>query len=103
MLITEKDKDDTVIIKTESKNGAVISRESYEVKNYKIENYNNMTSKIGEQAKIRVDELPKGTVQKVVIDARGQKLTAETEIKTINDIVKKSNGIINAENIFFIK
>ena len=60
-----------------------------------------MTLKIGEQAKIRVDELPKGTVQKVVIDARGQKLTAETEIKTINDIVKKSNGIINAENIFF--
>ncbi|WP_338941314.1 hypothetical protein [Fusobacterium nucleatum] len=95
--------DDTVIIKTETKNGTVISRESYEVKNYKIENYNNMTSKIAEQAKRRVDELPKGTVQKVVIDARGQKLTAETEIKTINDIVKKSNGIINAENIFFIK
>jgi len=68
-----------------------------------IENYNNMTSKIAEQAKRRVDELPEGTVQKVVIDARGQKLTAETEIKTINDIVKKSNGIINAENIFFIK
>ena len=42
-----------------------------------IENYNNMTSKIAEQAKRRVDELPKGTVQKVVIDARGQKLTAE--------------------------
>jgi len=40
--------DDTVIIKTETKNGTVISRESYEVKNYKIENYNNMTSKIGE-------------------------------------------------------
>ena len=95
--------DDTVIIKTETKNGTVISRESYEVKNYKIENYNNMTSKIAEQAKVRLKELPEGTVQKVVIDARGQKLTAETEIKTINDIVKKSNGIINAENIFFIK
>ena len=95
--------DDTVIIKTETKNGTVISRESYEVKNYKIENYNNMTSKIGEQAKIRVNELPKGTVQKVVIDTRGQNLTTEIEAKTINDIVKKSNGIINAENIFFIK
>ncbi|MBR8734822.1 hypothetical protein IX329_002437 [Fusobacterium necrophorum] len=95
--------DDTVIIKTETKNGVVTSRESYEVKNYKIENYNNMTSKIGEQAKIRVDELPKGTVQKVVIDARGQKLTTEIETKTIDDIVKKSNGIISPENIFFIK
>ena len=95
--------DDTVIIKTETKNGTVISRESYEVKNYKIENYNNMTSKIGEQAKVRLKELPEGTVQKVVIDTRGQNLTTEIEAKTINDIVKKSNGIINAENIFFIK
>ncbi|MDO4691232.1 MAG: hypothetical protein Q4A58_08065, partial [Fusobacterium sp.] len=30
--------DDTVIMKTETKNGVVTSRESYEVKNYKIEN-----------------------------------------------------------------
>lgn len=62
-----------------------------------------MTSKIGEQAKVRLKELPEGTVQKVVIDTRGQNLTTEIEDKTINDIVKKSNGIINAENIFFIK
>lgn len=40
--------DDIVIIKIEIKNGIVISRESYEVKNYKIENYNNMILKIVE-------------------------------------------------------
>ncbi|MDO4691236.1 MAG: hypothetical protein Q4A58_08085, partial [Fusobacterium sp.] len=61
------------------------------------------TSKIGEQAKIRLKELPENTVQKVVIDARGQKLTAEIETKTIDEIIRKSDGIIKSEDIFFVK
>ena len=58
--------------------------ESFEIKNYSVKNYDNMTSVIGKQAVQRANELPKETIQRVIIDARGQ-----------------SHGIIKKENILF--
>ena len=66
-----------------------------------------MTSVIGKQAIQRANELPKETVQRVIIDARGQSLgkTVQEQMlkkeKVIDDIVRKSNGIIKKENILF--
>ncbi len=81
--------------------------ESFEIKNYLVKNYDNMTSVIGKQAIQRANELPKETVQRVIIDARGQSLgkTVQEQMlkkeKVIDDIVRKSNGIIKKENILF--
>ena len=81
--------------------------ESFEIKNYLVKNYDNMTSVIGKQAVQRANELPKETIQRVIIDARGQSLgnTVQEQIlkkqQLIDDIVRKSNGIIKKENILF--
>ena len=81
--------------------------ESFEIKNYLVKNYDNMTSVIGKQAIQRANELPKETVQRVIIDARGQSLgkTVQEQMlkkeQVIDDIVRKSNGIIKKENILF--
>ena len=81
--------------------------ESFEIKNYLVKNYDNMTSVIGKQAIQRANELPKETVQRVIIDVRGQSLgkTVQEQMlkkeQVIDDIVRKSNGIIKKENILF--
>jgi len=81
--------------------------ESFEIKNYLVKNYDNMTSVIGKQAVQRANELPKETIQRVIIDARGQSLgkTVQEQMlkkeQVIDDIVRKSNGIIKKENILF--
>ena len=49
--------------------------ESYEMKNYKIKNHNNMDKTIVEQYEKRKKELPIGTRQNIIIDARGQGIT----------------------------
>ena len=83
------------------KNGKLV--ETYEVKNYKKENYDNMASKIGEQAIKRAKNLPDNPVQKVIIDARGQKITKEIKQNVIKKIIEKSNEIIKEENIIFME
>ena len=66
-----------------------------------------MTSVIGKQAIQRVSELPEGAVQRILIDARGQSLgnTVQEQMlkkqQVIDDIVRKSNGIIKKENVLF--
>ena len=81
--------------------------ESFEIKNYLVKNYDKMTNVIGKQAIQRANELPKETVQRVIIDARGQSLgkTVQEQMlkkeQVIDDIVRKSNGIIKKENILF--
>lgn len=77
--------------------------ESFEIKNYLVKNYDNMMSVIGKQAIQRANELPKEMIQ----DARGQSLgkTVQEQMlkkeQVIDDIVRKSNGIIKKENILF--
>ena len=81
--------------------------ESFEIKNYSVKNYDDMTSVIGKQAIQRASELPKETVQRVIIDARGQSLgkTVQEQMlkkqQVIDDIVRKSNGTIKPENVMF--
>ena len=58
-----------------------------------------MTSNIAKQAKERVDNLPMGAVQEIVVDARGQVTTPAIRKRIIADIVRKSGGIITAKNI----
>jgi hypothetical protein len=58
-----------------------------------------LTSNIAKQAKDRVDNLPPEAVQKIVVDARGQVITEAIEIRIKADIIRKSGGIIKAENI----
>ena len=66
-----------------------------------------MTSVIGKQAIQRANELPKETVQRVIIDVRGQSLgkTVQEQMlkkqQVIDDIVRKSNGTIKPENVMF--
>lgn len=85
-----------------SEKGAV--KETFEMKNYIAKNHSNMTSTIGKQAIKGAKELPEGTVQNIVIDIRGQMNSFDTNFKDriIKDIVRKSDGIILKENIFFM-
>lgn len=85
-----------------SEKGAV--KETFEMKNYIAKNHSSMTSTIGKQAIKRAKELPEGTVQNIVIDIRGQinSFDASFKDRIIKDIVRKSDGIISKENIFFM-
>lgn len=83
------------------KNGNVV--ETYEVKNYDLNNYSSMTSLIGKQAIQRENNIPKTAVQKVVIDVRGQNITPEMREQVIEDITRKSNNIIERNNIIFME
>jgi hypothetical protein len=77
---------------------------SVEVKNYDISRPGGigaLTRDISKQAKERAVQLPVNTVQRVMIDVRGQALSLDARRKIENDIVKKSNGIVKIENIVF--
>jgi hypothetical protein len=58
-----------------------------------------LTSNIAKQAKEREVNLPKGAVQEIIVDARGQVVSKPVAERIIADIVRKSGGIIKAENI----
>ena len=77
---------------------------SIEVKNYDIhDNRNGLINIIAEQAIERAKHLPKGMVQRVVIDLRGQGYK-QIDLDDISDkIMKKSNGTIKLENIEFLR
>ena len=62
-----------------------------------------MTSSIGKQAIQRANNLPETAVQKIVIDVRGQNVTPEMREKVIDDIIRKSNNIIDKNNIMFME
>jgi hypothetical protein len=75
-----------------------------EVKNYDIGKYaDNLINSVSKQAIERQNHLPNGMQQQVVIDVRGQHLTPALELKIRQEIVQKSNGIINREQIEFLK
>jgi hypothetical protein len=63
-----------------------------------------LISKTVKQAIDRAKQLPPGTVQKIIIDLRGQANIQEEWLREIIvGIVTESKGVIQAENIFFIK
>ena len=73
---------------------------SIEVKNYDIQNnINGLIDNVSKQAIERKKHLPSGVQQLVVIDIRGQKITAAQQFKIKQGIKNKSNGIIKPEQI----
>ena len=74
--------------------------ESFEMKNYKLQNYDNMANTIVKQVEQRRKNLPLTvTKQNIVIDARGQGITAVQEKEIIQKIIDKSNGTIKKSDI----
>ncbi|MBC8064653.1 MAG: hypothetical protein H7Y17_07470, partial [Chlorobia bacterium] len=74
---------------------------STEVKNYTITgNSNTLSSNIAQQAQARAQQLPAGMQQKIIVDVRGQIMTPAQEVRLIQDVVAKSNGVIRPNNIF---
>ena len=58
-----------------------------------------MVKTIVEQYEKRKNELPIGTRQNIVIDARGQGITSIQEKEIIQKIIDKSNGTIKKSDI----
>ena len=70
------------------------------MKNYKLQNYDNMANTIVKQVEQRRKNLPLTvTKQNIVIDARGQGITYSHEQKIIQKIIEKSNGTIKKSDI----
>ncbi|EGJ4519167.1 hypothetical protein IM076_005173, partial [Escherichia coli] len=75
---------------------------SVEVKNYTIStNSNGLINNISKQAIERQQHLPKGMKQEVIIDIRGQKVSAKEQAAIRKSIADKSNGIISISSIRF--
>jgi len=83
-----------------STNGAA----SFEVKNYNVAtNQSGLIKNVSQQAIQRQANLPPGMKQQVVIDIRGQAVTAAQERVIVQGIVQKSNGIIDPNYIRFMR
>lgn len=70
---------------------------SLEVKNYTLTNssgINNLISNVSKQINKRIDNLPEGTMQNIVIDIRGQKVSTEA----INKIQKRIKDKVETKN-----
>ena len=75
---------------------------SIEVKNYNVAtNQSGLINNVAKQAIDRQTNLPSGMKQEIVIDTRGQRITAAQEDFIVRGIVQKSNGIIKPTDIQF--
>uniref|UniRef100_UPI002018256E VENN motif pre-toxin domain-containing protein n=1 Tax=Cupriavidus sp. 2SB TaxID=2502199 RepID=UPI002018256E len=75
---------------------------SFEVKNYNVAtNANGLINNVAKQAINRAVNLPAGMEQQIIIDVRGQTVSADQERALVRGIVSKSNGIISPESIEF--
>ena len=75
---------------------------SVEVKNYNIAtNSNGLINNVSGQAVDRASNLPAGMDQQVIVDVRGQTVSATQENQIIQGIVQKSNGAISPTAITF--
>ncbi|MQL46483.1 hypothetical protein GEA64_00055 [Photorhabdus khanii] len=75
---------------------------SVEVKNYNIAtNKNGLINNVVKQAIERQKNLPNGMKQRIVIDVRGQVVSAAQEDAIIREVVRKSDGIIKPTDIQF--
>jgi RHS repeat-associated protein len=78
---------------------------SLEVKNYTVSDkkgINRLVNNISKQINYRVNNLPKGTFQQILIDVRGQKVTGKV-MKEINDKIKSKVTTKDFQVIFKIK
>jgi hypothetical protein len=81
--------------KNSSRPDFYINGHSIEVKNYKLttsSGRNNLIRNVSEQINKRMTDLPNGTKQTVIIDARGQNVSRETLKDIKNKILEKTNG-----------
>ncbi|BCQ25991.1 hypothetical protein NK8_41750 [Caballeronia sp. NK8] len=79
---------------------------SVEVKNYNVETragQERLIDNVSSQAKSRAKDLPKGTVQSIYIDVRGQKISMDRLEEVIQTISEKSNGTIKYESIQILR
>ncbi|GGF21938.1 hypothetical protein GCM10011611_30000 [Aliidongia dinghuensis] len=75
---------------------------TFEVKNYDItNNAAALIRNVTNQAIERANHLPNRLTQNIVIDIRGQSVTAEQRSDLVEQIVQKSRGIIDATSISF--
>ncbi|WP_186366832.1 hypothetical protein [Yersinia aleksiciae] len=75
---------------------------SVEVKNYNIvTNKNGLINNVAAQAIERQKNLPTGMRQEVVIDVRGQVVTAKQQVEIRRGIVEKSNGAVSISSVRF--
>lgn len=75
---------------------------SVEVKNYNIAtNQNGLINNVSKQAIERQKHLPGGMEQTVIIDIRGQKVTAQQQADITKAIIEKSNGVLSPSSIRF--
>lgn len=75
---------------------------SVEVKNYNVAtNQQGLINNVSQQALKRVDNLPQGMQQQVVIDVRGQAVSDAQKNAIIRGVVDKSNGVLKPTDIRF--
>jgi hypothetical protein len=80
--------------------------DSVEVKNYTVETSSgrsNLVHTLGEQIRARNVHLPEGTVQRVVVDIRGQELSIPDRQALAQRIADRSDGGVAPENVFFME
>lgn len=80
--------------------------ESIEVKNYDLQSragQDRLVRNVTEQARHRAQHMPEGTVQKVVIDARGQNVSRATLENVAERLSQGSDGIISVDNISIVR
>ena len=78
--------------------------EAVEVKNYKVQTSSarsRLVRVLGAQLRARADNLPEGTAQRVIIDIRGQSLSAADEAVLAQQIAANSGGAIAAQGVLF--
>lgn len=77
---------------------------SIEVKNYDITSAagrSRLVRNVVQQAQKRVEHLPEGTVQRIIIDVRGQDVSDEVLDELARRIAEKSGGILQESEILF--
>ena len=83
-----------------SRNGTA----SYEVKNYDIANNTyGLIRDVSQQALTRAQHLPPGMRQEIIIDIRGQNVSAAQRDFIRSGIVQQSNGVIDRNSIQFFE
>lgn len=76
---------------------------SVEVKRYQVINWRNLVTDTTSQAKERVRNLPKGSVQKIKVDITNEKFDNVLQNRIRSEMVQKTEGVLQPQNIEFFK
>jgi filamentous hemagglutinin len=75
---------------------------AFEVKNYNIAtNSDGLVNTVSQQITDRAANLPQGMAQQVIIDVRGQVVSAVQKADIVDGIVSKTNSVVSANSIIF--